>query len=141
MRQPAGREICDLARGHGVFCLQGDGNDADAVYAIADKAIRHARAGRGPAFIEFKTYRWLEHCGPLDDEHLGYRPGGELQAWKERDPLALYVQRLQSRGAVSEAELARMRRNIRAEIDDAVAFAKSSPFPERDQLTAHVYAL
>jgi TPP-dependent pyruvate/acetoin dehydrogenase alpha subunit len=139
-RQPEGREIIQLAHGHGVWNRQGDGNDPDAVYVLAGEAVDHARAGHGPAFVEFKTYRWLEHCGPLDDRHLGYRPPGEYEAWLARDPLERYVERLRGRRLVSDADLASMRREIAVEIDDAVTFAKSSPFPTRDQLATHLYA-
>ena len=140
VRKPKDREIVQLAQGHGVFSGQADGNDADAVYALAGEAIEHARAGRGPAFLELETYRWLEHCGPLDDRHLGYRPPGEYEAWIARDPLRLYAERLRERGLVTPVDLEAMAREIGAEIDDAVTFAKSSPFPTRDQLAAHVYA-
>jgi pyruvate dehydrogenase E1 component alpha subunit len=139
-RHPRGREIVELARGHGVLARQGDGNDADAVYDLAGEAIEHARSGKGPAFVELETYRWLEHCGPNDDQHLGYRPPGEFDAWLARDPLKLYTARLRERGIVTDADIAIMARSIAVEIDDAVAFAKASPFPSRDQLTAHVYA-
>lgn len=139
-RKPANREIVQLAAGHGVFNRQGDGNDADEVFSLAGEAIQHARAGNGPAFLELKTYRWFEHCGPLSDEHLGYRPPGELEAWKARDPLKLYVDRLCGNGTVSEADLELMEKAIHAEIEEAVAFAKASLFPGRDQLGKHLYA-
>ena len=140
VRQPRGREIFHLAQGHGVMSLQGDGNDVEVVYALAGRAIAHARAGEGPAFVELKTYRWLEHCGPLEDRHLGYRPDGEFEAWMARDPLRLCTERLQARGVVTDKDIGAAREAIAREIDDAVAFAKASPFPGRDQLTAHVYA-
>jgi TPP-dependent pyruvate/acetoin dehydrogenase alpha subunit len=139
-RHPEGREIIQLAQGHGVWNRQGDGNDAEEVYRLAGEAVEHARAGLGPAFLEFKTYRWLEHCGPLDDRHLGYRPPGEYETWMARDPIALYRQRLEARGVITDAAVEAMSREIAAEIDDAVTFAKSSPFPSRDQLGAHLYA-
>ena len=129
VRQPRGREIFHLAQGHGVMSLQGDGNDVEVVYGLAGRAIAHARAGEGPAFVELKTYRWLEHCGPL-----------EVEAWIARDPLRLYAERLQARGVVTAKDIGAAREAIAREIDDAVAFAKASPFPGRDQLTAHVYA-
>jgi pyruvate dehydrogenase E1 component alpha subunit len=140
VRQPRGLEIFHLAQGHGVMSLQGDGNDVEVVYALAGRAIAHARGGEGPAFLELKTYRWLEHCGPLDDRHLGYRPEGEFEAWMARDPLRLYAERLQARGVVTDTDIGAAREAIAREIDDAVAFAKASPFPGRDQLAAHVYA-
>lgn len=140
VRQPAGRAIADLARGHGIVSRCGDGNDVEEVHALSGEAVAHARGGHGPAFLEFATYRWFEHCGPLDDEQLGYRPPGELTAWKGRDPLSRYAERLKSRGTLDEAEIAAMRQVILDEIDEAVAFAKSSPFPSRDELAAHLFA-
>ena len=139
-RKPGNREIVQLAAGHGVFSRQGDGNDADEVFSLAGEAIQHARAGKGPAFLELKTYRWFEHCGPLSDEHLGYRPPGELESWKARDPLKLYVDRLHMAGIVSATDLGLMEKSIHAEIEEAVAFAKASPFPAYDQLENHLYA-
>lgn len=139
-RKPDNREIVQLAVGHGVFNRQGDGNDADEVFSLAGEAIQHARLGKGPAFLEFKTYRWFEHCGPLSDDHLGYRPPGELEAWKARDPLKLYVDRLRKNGVVSVTDLELMEKTIQAEIEEAVAYAKASPFPTRDQLGKHLYA-
>ena len=139
-RHPDGREIAQLARGHGVVTLQGDGNDADVVHALAGEAVVHARGGRGPVFVELATYRWLEHCGPNDDQQLGYRPPGEFAAWQARDPLKLYTERLRGRGLVSDSDLAAMTSAITAEIDDAVTFARSSPFPARQELGEHVYA-
>ncbi|MEX2528452.1 MAG: thiamine pyrophosphate-dependent dehydrogenase E1 component subunit alpha [Gemmatimonadota bacterium] len=139
-RHPEGRAITQLAQGHGVWNRHGDGNDAEAVHALAGEAIAHARAGRGPAFLEFKTYRRLEHCGPLEDRHLGYRKPGEYEAWMARDPLKLYSQRLRARELVTSADLETMAREIAVEVEDAVTFARSSPFPTREQLAAHVYA-
>jgi TPP-dependent pyruvate/acetoin dehydrogenase alpha subunit len=139
-RKPREREIFHLAQAHGVLSLQGDGNDVEAVYGLAGRAVAHARAGEGPAFLELKTYRWLEHCGPLDDRHLGYRPDGELEAWVARDPLRLHANRVEASGVMTAGDIEAVRQAIAREIDDAVAFAKASPFPGRDQLAAHVYA-
>jgi pyruvate dehydrogenase E1 component alpha subunit len=138
VRQPEGRPLTRLAEAHGAFSLRGDGNDVDAAYALAGQAIDHARSGAGPAFIEFATYRWLEHCGPFDDSHLGYRPDGELEAWKARDPLTAYSAALATRGFADTIDT--MRADISAEIDAAVAFAKYSPFPDRSTLARYVYA-
>jgi len=71
VRQPNGREIFWLAKGHGIKSYQGDGNNAIEVYKLAEQAIHKARQGNGPTFLEFKTYRWREHCGPYYDKDLG----------------------------------------------------------------------
>lgn len=140
VRQPVGRPISALADGHGIANWRGDGNDLDVVYKLGSKALAHARAGNGPAFLEFATYRWFEHCGPLDDEQLGYRPAGELEAWKDRDPVSQYAERLRGREILDEDKISIMRKEISDEIDEAVKFAKASPFPSRDELTTHLFA-
>jgi pyruvate dehydrogenase E1 component alpha subunit len=139
-RHPEGREITQLAEGHGVWSRQADGNDVDEVFAVAGEAIQHVRSGRGPAFVEFATYRWLEHCGPLEDFHLGYRTREEFETWRARDPVERYLERCRTRGLVTPGDVQALEQEIAAEIDEAVTFAKLSPFPTRDQLAAHLYA-
>lgn len=139
-RQPEGRGIVDLARSHGMLALQGDGQDVEVVYTMAAEAIAHARAGNGPVFLEFMTYRWLEHCGPMQDLHLGFRPDGEYEAWVARCPIRLYEAALKTANIVNDEEIAAMNHIFDTEIDAAIAFAKSSPFPARQALYDGVYA-
>lgn len=140
VRRPEGVEIYKIAESFGVFSRQGDGNDLDEVYQISNEAIHHARSGKGPAFMEFKTYRYLEHCGPLSDEHLDYRPEGEFDKWKKRDPLFLYKERLLSKNQLTEDEFQQWINEINSEINDAVHYAKVSPFPHRNSLTKGIHA-
>jgi TPP-dependent pyruvate/acetoin dehydrogenase alpha subunit len=77
VRQPDGREVFNLAKGHGIESRQGDGNDVAEVYELAGEAVEKARRGGGPSFLEFKTYRWREHCGPNFDNDIGYRTEAE----------------------------------------------------------------
>lgn len=140
VRQPEGREVFALAAGHGVESFQEDGNDPAAVRALAGQAVDKARRGGGPTFLEFKTYRWREHCGPAYDNHIGYRAEEEFQQWKRRCPLQACQERLIGAGELGEGELAGLRAEIEAEIDLAVRFAKESPFPAEDLLMKHIYA-
>jgi pyruvate dehydrogenase E1 component alpha subunit len=139
-RQPAERTIAQLAAGHGIPTWRGDGQEVEGVFETSGPLIEHARRGDGPVFLEYLTYRWLEHCGPLPDLHLNYRPSGEFDAWQARDPLRLHREALLAEGSIDEAEIADMTAAISAEIDEAVAFGRSSPFPARDQLDVYVYA-
>lgn len=138
-RQPLNRTIADLARGHGIPASQHDGQDVEEVYRVTVDAMHAIRAGGGPALLEFMTYRWLEHCGPLPDQHLGYRGEDEFQAWKARCPLALHRQLLERDQVINEAGYARLVEEVSAEIDDAVAFARQSRFPDRSELLHHLY--
>jgi pyruvate dehydrogenase E1 component alpha subunit len=140
VRQPRGREIVDVARGLGVRAEQSDGQDVEGIYELVGEALAELRAGGGPTFLELKTYRWLEHCGPLSDLELGFRPQGEYERWTERCPLRIEQERLLGCGVLEASDVDTLEREIAAEIDDAVAFAKAAPFPERDQLGADVFA-
>lgn len=140
VRQPANREVFHVAQGHGVPSRQGDGNDVLAVYRMAGEAIEDARRGAGPSFLEFMTYRWREHCGPYYDNTLGYRTEQEFEEWKTRCPIARFQAFLIDNRLLSQPEIEQMAQALRGEIEDAVAFAKTSPFPDRHMLMAHIYA-
>src|SRR5690606_30554508 len=82
----------DRAGAYGLERIIIDGNDADVVYRTAQKAYAKARAGEGPSLIEALTYR---HSGHSRADPAKYRPEGELEKWKERDPIKIYRERLQ----------------------------------------------
>jgi pyruvate dehydrogenase E1 component alpha subunit len=140
VRQPAHREVWQLAAGHGVTAHQGDGNDPLAVYELARAAVAQARSGQGPVFLELKTYRWREHCGAGFDNHIGYRTEAEYQSWRERDPIASFERRLQTAGTFDAARFAQFTARVNAEIAEAFALADRAPFPAAATLMDHVYA-
>ena len=135
VRQPANRNNIKIVDGHGIEGYQGDGNNVIEVYNLAKAAIEKARNGEGPTFLEFTTYRWLEHCGPYYDNNLGYRTESEFEAWKLRDP----IKQLEKQG-MDESEIKIMVSKIESEINDAVTFAKNDQFPDAAMLYQHVYA-
>ena len=133
VRQPAGRRISELVRGYGIESAEGDGNDVEEVHHLAGPAVERARSGGGPSFLEFKTYRWREHCGPNYDNDLGYRTEAEFLEWKARCPVA------RAERAMAPGEVEKMKASIAAEIGEAVAFAEKSPFPAPSELMKDVY--
>jgi pyruvate dehydrogenase E1 component alpha subunit len=135
VRQPD-RPITLLAKSHGVKTLTGDGNDVAAVLRLAKAAAAHARSGAGPVFLELTTYRWREHCGPNYDNDIGYRSPAEFEKWKKRCPIA----RLEKKLGLRAPALAALRAGIDAEIDEALRFAKASPYPDKSELLRGVYA-
>jgi TPP-dependent pyruvate/acetoin dehydrogenase alpha subunit len=138
-RQPE-REIYELVRGHGLESFQGDGNDVLQVNDLARRAVEKARAGVGPTFLEFKTYRWLEHCGPNPDIDLGYRGQEEYDAWVARCPIKKLMGLMKEHNLISESEISSMVQEIDGELESAVNFAKASPFPGREELFQFIYA-
>ena len=139
-RQPAGRSIHELAAAIGLGARAGDGNDVDAVFDAASDAIAAIRAGGGPQFLEFATYRWLEHCGPNYDNDIGYRTEAEFQAWKARDPIVLYSDRLFADGSLDAAKLAAAESTLANEIDSAFATARAAPFPSAETASSYLFS-
>lgn len=139
VRQPLDRTVASLARAHGMLALEGDGNDVEAVYHLTVRALEHIRAGSGPAFLEFSTYRWREHCGPNYDNDIGYRTVAEFQEWRKQCPVESMQKRLRVDGT-PEAEFATLEADIRREVDAAFSFAEASPFPDAATAGDHLYA-
>ncbi|MBI5576930.1 MAG: thiamine pyrophosphate-dependent dehydrogenase E1 component subunit alpha, partial [Deltaproteobacteria bacterium] len=139
VRQPAGRRISELVRSIGVESDSGDGNDVMEVHAKVSGAIRSVRAGDGPRFLEFATYRWREHCGPNFDNEIGYRTEEEFLRWKERDPIVLFENAVKKGFVVPEVEIAEMDSVIEREVADAFRFAESSPFPSPSEIFTDLY--
>ena len=138
-RQPD-RGLTALADAHGIPSRTADGNDVEAVYQAARDAVEGARRGDGPAFLQFDTYRWREHCGPNFDNHLGYRTEEEYQEWRERCPIERARARLQELGVWSEAAESRIHETLKARIDTGFTFAQQAPLPDPIKASLHVYA-
>lgn len=140
VRQPRVREVYEVARGHGIESRQGDGNDVDEVYEMTKRAVDKARKGNGPTFLEFKTYRWREHCGPFYDNDIGYRTKSEFLQWKVRCPIERIESYLMSEGILERWEMDQIALQLKAEMEDAVTFAKTSSFPKDNMLMEHLFA-
>ena len=134
VRQPPQRSLSQLAAGHGIQIMFVDGNDVSAVFETSSKACKFLRSGDGPIFLEMPTYRWREHCGPNYDNDIGYRTEEEFESWKLNDP----VERISSQ--IESKNIKRFTDEIRQEIEEAFAFAKSSPFPDGQTASEDVYA-
>jgi pyruvate dehydrogenase E1 component alpha subunit len=130
--QPA----ADRAAAYGLERILIDGNDADIVYRTAQDAFAKARAGAGPSLIECLTYR---HSGHSRADPAKYRPEGELEKWKERDPVTVYRERLKQFGVDDKAIVA-IENEVRKIVDDATEACKAAPMPPHDILTTDVYA-
>ncbi|HEU5423437.1 MAG TPA: thiamine pyrophosphate-dependent enzyme [Nitrolancea sp.] len=115
-----------------------DGNDLEAVLAVAHRAVRRVRESGAPYAVEAITYR-LEAHGAADFLQK-YRSKEEVAEHRKRDPIGLLEQRLLEIGAASEGDMADIRAENKAIIDDAVQFAEESPEPPLEELYENVYA-
>ena len=132
-------DVADRAAGYGMPGVVVDGMDAVAVYEAAGEAIARARAGDGPTLLECKTYRYYDHVG-VRGMGMTYRTDEEVEQWKQRDPIKLMEERLAEQGIMSADEAQAVHDEITQQVQDAVAFADSSPMPEPSTLLEDVYA-
>jgi acetoin:2,6-dichlorophenolindophenol oxidoreductase subunit alpha len=131
------QDLADRAKAHAMPGVIVDGQDVQAVYAAAAQAVDRARAGDGPTLLEAKTYRYRGHSRT---DPAKYRRGGELERWKERDPIGLLGARLAAEGVLSPQSQAEMQGAVQQEVDEASRRAAAASYPVLEDLKAYVYA-
>ena len=114
--------------------------DVVAVCEAIQAAVERARAGEGPSLIECKTYRYRSHSEGQDISHYGPRPAEEIEAWKKRDPIKLFQEKLLEQGILTQADVERIDAEAAAEMEEAERFALESPLPDPAILEKLVYA-
>ncbi len=116
-----------------------DGNDVMAVYEASGEAIRRARAGKGPALLECKTYRWRGHHEGDPNQGKRYRRMEEIEEWTKKCPIRRFQEKLIAKKVLTGAKSKKIWEDVQKEIDGAVEFAKDSPFPEPQDIYEDVY--
>ena len=140
VRQPEGRSIAKMVSAMGVSTAVGDGSDIVSCYEIMKNAVDRVRNTGMPFFLEFSTYRWLEHCGHSFDNDIGYRTEKEFLEWQAKDPLNNLSLQLASAEPSGLAAIDRIKARINSEIEAAFNFAESSDFPDQAETYTGVYA-
>jgi TPP-dependent pyruvate/acetoin dehydrogenase alpha subunit len=130
-------EIAPRAAAYGMPGIAIDGNDVEIVYSALKEAIERARAGDGPTLIEAKTMRMLGHA---IHDGAEYVPPELLAQWAERDPIACYESRLVAAGVADATELQEIGQRCEVEVEDAIAYAEASPWPDPAGVMEGVYA-
>ncbi|MEM3640459.1 MAG: thiamine pyrophosphate-dependent dehydrogenase E1 component subunit alpha, partial [Candidatus Bathyarchaeia archaeon] len=116
-----------------------DGNNVIEVYTTAKKAVEDARAGKGPTLIECMTYRWRGHVGPYDDLDKGLRSKEELDHWIAKCPIKMLEGYMIKHNVMSKAEIDKVHKSVLREVEDAVKFARESPYPNGNDLLHNVF--
>ena len=141
VRQPEGRKISTVAKAMGLGVDEVDGNNAIESFKSIESAVQRIQNNQGPQFIEFSTYRWLEHCGVNYDNDIGYRTEEEYLRWKKNDPISKLKDKLLQEKLISEVQIKEIIAKIEFEIKEAFAFAKESSFPENSEAYIGEYAI
>jgi TPP-dependent pyruvate/acetoin dehydrogenase alpha subunit len=135
-KMTGGGDISKRAEGYGMPGVRVDGNDPAAMYSAFAEAVARARAGEGPTLLECMTFRFFGHNFGDDDSYI---PPDQKAAAMAADPVPRLRARLIADRIATEEELAALEAEIEAQIDDALAFALASPWPEPDALRFDVF--
>lgn len=135
--------VSDIAQRASAYDMPGtvvDGQDVVAVHETVATAVARARAGQGPSLVEAKTYRYRDHAEFGGLKVPAYRAESEINAWRAKDPIEIFIERLRTVGGLRDAELEESRAIVLAEVNDAVSFAQQSPYPSPEALYMDLYA-
>ncbi len=113
-----------------------DGNDVLAVYDATRRALAHVRSGAGPYLLECKTFRMTGHSAH-DAAH--YVPPSLFEEWGKLDPIVRLEQKMLAQGWADRTALDEVRSSVLKEVDEAVAWAEKSPYPDPATLLEGVY--
>jgi acetoin:2,6-dichlorophenolindophenol oxidoreductase subunit alpha len=133
-------DVVARAQAFGMATETVDGQNVRDVYAVASKFIERARKGEGPAFLQFKTYRYHgHHVGDIARAY--YRPKAEEQEWvTQRDPITLHGEWLMKNNVADRAALDKIQEDLINEMDAAVQFAVDAPYPDPSKVDQDIYA-
>lgn len=139
-RQPAARRIHSMAEGLGIASRYLDSSDPAKSLVDLYEVIEASRSTQEPSFLEIDTYRFLEHCGPAEDDHLGYRDSRYVEEAKKRDPLSMLLLELEGQVTEWDKFATGIIKAINLEIEEAFDFARNSPYPDPSLESTSAYA-
>jgi pyruvate dehydrogenase E1 component alpha subunit len=113
-----------------------DGMIVEDVHEAMDKAVKHARNGKGPVYLEMRTYRYKGHS--MSDP-AKYRTKDEVAKYKDQDPIEMVKKTILENGLATEKEIEAIDKKVKDEVEDSVKFAEESPFPDTSELYTDVY--
>ena len=140
-RQSKKRSLKTIVEGHGIQYLYGNGNNMEEVLNISKQSIEYIETKQLPILLEFDTYRWLEHCGPGNDDHLNYRDEQETKSWLDNCPINLFEKKLLISGAITKKEIDENLEALNNEILEAFMDAKNAEFLPASSLYDDIYSV
>ncbi len=132
----AGRDIFNSAEYYKIPAVQVDGMNLLDVREATGQAIRQVRAGNGPAFVEAMTYRYRGHSMA---DPVNYRDNSEVDEWRHYDPIEQFKSVILKEGLITQLEVKEITDEVAAQVEEAVEFARNSPFPDDSAVYSNVY--
>jgi pyruvate dehydrogenase E1 component alpha subunit len=135
-RSEADTDLCEKARSYRMTAASADGMDVLGVAEAARAAVNYVRAGKGPYFLELKTYRFRAHS--MFDPEL-YRSKAEVESWKHRCPIKAFETRTREAGLIGDEDISAIEADTELELQDALAFAEAGTLEPVENLARDVY--
>ncbi len=132
-------KVLDIARLADAYDMPGDAVDGmspEAVHAAVERAVRRAREGGGPTFLEIETYRYRGHS--MSDP-AKYRTKEEVEEYRQKDPINVVQQKLLAEGWATQEEVDAIAEKVKEEVEDSVRFAEESPWPDDSEVFKDIY--
>ena len=135
-KQYAVKDLAQRGTAYGMPGVKVDGNDVMAVHSVVGEAIQLARSGNGPTFVECKTFRMTGHSA---HDAAEYVPENLFAQWKKKDPIVRLEKVLLEEGILDDEKISHLDNEVKKQVDDAIAYAEASPFPEGGAVHEGVY--
>jgi pyruvate dehydrogenase E1 component alpha subunit len=135
-RTSKAQDIYPLADAYNMPADSVDGMSCEEVHKAIERAVRRAREGGGPTFLEIKTYRYRGHS--MSDP-AKYRSKEELEEYKEKDPINQVLNTIMANSWATQEEIDAINEKVKAEVEASVQFAEESPYPDDSELYKDVY--
>jgi TPP-dependent pyruvate/acetoin dehydrogenase alpha subunit len=129
-------DVAPRATGYGIPYEIVDGQDIETTYKATEKAVKHARSGKGPYLVEYKTFRMALH---FSGDPGGYVKPEDLEQWAKRDPIDLCRKKLLEKKIITPAQDNKLWAEIQEEIDIAIEAALSGPDPTAEDFITDIY--
>ena len=138
-RQSKYRNICKIAEATGIKSSHIKFHDYFSIYKNMKRIVQRVKKNSRPYFFQIDTFRNLEHCGPSNDDHLGYRNNKFIKFWSKNDVVEKAKYELLRKKIISKKSLLSIEKKISLEIKKAFRFALKSPFPNKKTILNNIY--
>ena len=139
VRQPKKRELLKVVKKMGIQTIEVDGNNVFKVIKAYQQAKKYITSKKKPFFIKFNTYRYVEHCGPYNDDNLNYRPNTEIKKWKKKCPILFFSSYLQKKKIMTSKQIFILEKKIENNIYDLYKSSQNYPKPNFSKIKKLVY--
>ena len=139
-RQSKFRSITKIAKSVGISALKIKDHNILDIYRYSKNIYKNIIKTSRPFLLEINTFRYIEHCGPNNDDDLNYRNYNELNDWLKKDQILYLENRLFKKKILNKKIKNQYLRKINAEIYKSFEFAEKSKFPDKKELMKYIYA-